>query len=359
MRDAGEIQALTEREISESGCLAPCAFLARLGRLDPRDLQSGTAKGRLLDHIYGDLAVVAEELRLALEYARKLGLREEPHPISIPVGTCAEIPDDRWAMIAWRRAPDAQMDLFFDNPGRTAAAQLKEALIAADTASALEHLDALESVEPSHPLAAAAPRLIDALEWRFGEGDPWDCVHTATSLAHIALGERATDFANQLWRRLADMLPTGTDQHLAALEQAGAWNTVLEVIAGIPEPTPAILARAIHAARAVADNESATRWLVLLCLHPSSDDADVEPVLGHPAWEAVADDWYEKGLDELPWSLFPAFLAMRGVVRECPEGANDTSLIAAIAFAREPTQPAHREAFRKIAPELFSVIHTR
>ena len=360
MLSPAEIRELTEREISEAGCLAPCAFLARLGRLDPRDLQDNSCVGRLVDRIYGDLSVVAREIQIAVEYARKLGLREEPQPVSMPVGTCAELPDDRWAMTAWRRPADAQMDLFFDNPGRSAAAQLKSALASDDAGAALEHLDTLESVDPSHPLVAAAPPLIAALQADIADdSDTWDTVHTAASLARIALGDDGSAFVQSLWRRFARAQKKGSSIHLAALEQATAWQELLGTIADLPAPSPETIVQAIHAARACGEDKSAIEWLIRLCCHPQATDANIEPVLDHPIWETVADDWYERGLDRLPWPRFPCFLALRGHARNIPDAVIDDALAAAIRVAHAPADADCRAALRSAVPDLFSALYSR
>jgi len=381
MAAARDMTSRVEALVARHGRYRPVDLLTALRRLRPEALDRWRAGEAVLeDLIAGDPERWVGMLREAAEAARNLGLEAE---LRVPAdgrgrALIASRSPGRQQLVCteYRRVEQGpQMDLFFDNPGVVARNRLIEALLAGDAGVAAERLAALDPSDTDHAAQTAAEVLVDTLGWR-----PEDS-STAAALEFIEqqlepaarelLDRRADSFLQRYWSALAQATdgrafePEHPDRHPAALylragDPAGAAG------AAHAEDRfwrhPALLKILFDAGAALGDRTRTLEAIIELCWRDETVALAClnrcrDPDIGH------ALDRFCEAEPELPWALFPAWLALFLPVPELHSEADDSApgvepdaraaLEAATMLRRHPDDVENRRALRELAPELF------
>lgn len=370
-----------EALVARHGRYRPIDLLTALRRLRPEALETWRAGDAVLeDLIAGDPERWVELLGDAAAAARKLGLEGELHVPADGRGRAlvASRSPGRQQLVCteYRRVEQGpQMDLFFDNPGVVARNRLIQALLDGDAAVAAERLAALDPSDLDHASQTAAEVLVDALGWR-SEG-----TSTAGAVEFIEqqlepaarelLDRRSDAYLRRYWREVAGVAsgrPFDRDhpeQHssmlyLRAGDPAGAAEAVRDED-GFWRHSP-LLKTLFDAGVALGDRRLMLEAIVELCW---CDEAGALACLNRCADPDIgrAQDRFCESEPELPWVLFPAWLALFLPVPELASDAGDcaayadpgarTALTAAAALRTDPDDIDRRRKLRELAPELF------
>jgi hypothetical protein len=249
-----------DAQLMEQGAFSPLDLLFNSGRLIYSDYEAWRRREiESLDSVLmGDGAKIAAETQRAVDYARSIGLVEQPQEFlawdeagagsSATSGKSLRVSGDpRFARLIGSRYVPAQkvpqMDLFFDNPVVALANGITRALTSRNLGESQRQLDRLYMQSPNHPDLAAYDQLLAALE---GLDQPVTDVQArvafllqiAPSARHL-LGMDSRDFLAPLWRQVADHLggvgfsAAAPELHRSfALGQAQDWLAVGESVLG-------------------------------------------------------------------------------------------------------------------------------
>jgi hypothetical protein len=253
-----ELQAQVDAQLMEQGAFSPLDLLFNSGRLVYADYEAWRRREiEYLDSmLMGDAAKITAEAQRAVEYARKIGLVEQPQeflawdeeghsggsssgkPLRISSNTqLARLMASRY--IPAQKVP--QMDLFFDNPVVALTNGITRALAARNLGESQRQLDRLYVQSPNHPDLASYDQLLAALE---GLDQPIADVQARIAflqqvapMARDLLGLDSRDFLSPLWRQVADSLggvefsADAPELHRSfALGQAQDWGGVSESV---------------------------------------------------------------------------------------------------------------------------------
>lgn len=370
------IRALVDRLVARDGGYRPLELCKLSRRLDGRDEQCWLRGevGFLEDLFYGDPARVAEMLRVAAEWARRLELADEPD--TAIDGRAGRVfrnsTDELIARTAWqRRQISDQADLFFDNSQATARNRLQRALVDGDPVRAEQHLAEMARMHPDGELLADAEHLVGALGWlKQQPEDPRSrVVRVEDELAARArrfLGaDQADRFLAVLWRHLAGCFdpaqydPASDATHVSTLlERAGDWSDVIDSIRAVPDyqDHPALLRRLAHAGLAVDRRDQGWQALAQLCWHhPGEAESFLERTTSKEIQRRIEQYWDLE--PALPIELFPAWLAtlsfaLPDLARDESRGACALELV--LAVRSQPTERKPRERLAGQEPELMA-----
>jgi hypothetical protein len=255
-----ELQAQVDAQLMEQGAFSPLDLLFNSGRLIYSDYEAWRRREiESLDSVLmGDGAKIAAETQRAVDYARSIGLVEQPQEFLAwdeagagSGGTSGKSlrvsGDPRFARLIGSRYVPAQkvpqMDLFFDNPVVALANGITRAMASRNLGESQRQLDRLYVQSPNHPDLAAFDQLLAALE---GLDQPVADIQArvafllqvAPSARHL-LGMDSRDFLAPLWRQVADCLggvgfsAAAPELHRSfALGQAQDWLAVSESVLG-------------------------------------------------------------------------------------------------------------------------------
>ncbi len=373
-----------EQLIARHGCYRPVDLLVALRQLSADALAAwragrGGEHGVLEDAIAGDPERWMACLRAAADWAERRGL--EP-ALVVPVN-----PDRRALSAArgparqqllcteYRRVEQGpQLDLFFDNPGLIARNRLVEALLSGDDAQAAERLAEIDTAAIDQALQTAAELLVDALAWSPGRDLDAAMAFVEQQLVPAAqqfLERRAGQFLRPYWRALARMAeglqfdPTRPERHASALHlRAGNPAGTVETIRAEPEywGEPGLLVRIFDAGTMLGDRNAMLEAIIELCWTHERQALECLNRCPDPA-VGLALEQFGEAPGELPWALFPAWLAL---LMPLPEPASlrhpgprdddatpRRAFTAAIALRRQPADIDARRALYMLAPELF------
>lgn len=370
-----------EALVARNGRYRPIDLLTALRRLRPEALETWRAGDAVLeDLIAGDPERWVELLRDAAAAARKLGLEGE---LRVPAdgrgrALVASRSPGRQQLVCteYRRVEQGpQMDLFFDNPGVVARNRLIEALLDGNVALAAERLAELNPSDTDHASQTAAEVLVDALGWRPEDTSTAGAIEFIEQqlepAARELLDRRSDSYLRRYWRELADAARGRSfdrehpEQHSAMLylragDPAGAAETV-HAESGFWRHS-ALLKTLFDAGVALGDRTLLLEAIIELCWR---DEAAALACLNRCADPDIgrALDRFSEAEPELPWSLFPAWLALFLPVPECIFDAEDyaadtdpgafSALMAAAALRNHPDDVDKRRELRAVAPELF------
>jgi len=398
MTAAQDIAHRVEKLVARNGCYRPVDLLVALRRLPVEALEqwrtgAGDPPMVLEDCIAGNPERWVELLCEARDWAEKRGLQAE---LRVPSSGRHDGPGSRGgssggrgrALLAARspvrqqllcteyrrveRGP--QMDLFFDNPALIARNELVQALLAGDATAAAQHLTRLDPAGTGHAEQTAAEVLVDALDWQPGQEDPGPALEFVEQhlepAARTFLTDRADAFLRRYWRELARVL-AGRDFDPKRPRLHPSWPAARAGDpAGVIDSIRAeraywrhaeLLARLFDAATALRDLGLMLEAIIELCWRDETvalsclnrcDNADI----------SRAFDRFCEAEPELPWVLFPAWLALHLPVPEPPSGHAEestadphprTALTAAAALRASPNDIQARLALREPAPALF------
>lgn len=253
-----ELQARVDAQILEQGAFAPLELLFDSGRLGYEDYESWRRReaASLDELLMGDPTRIRAELQQAADYARSIGLVEQPQEFYAwqqagRQDRPLEISADRelQRLIGSRYLPaqsKPQLDLFFDNPVVVLTNGIARALSARNAAEAQRQLDRLYQQAPTHADLAAYDLLVAALG-HLGRTDldPVDelaFLHALAPVAKRLLTSQSRDLLAPLWRQLADLLQgrafsadTPELHRSFALGQAQDWAGVGKAVLAEPQ----------------------------------------------------------------------------------------------------------------------------
>jgi len=253
------LQAQVDAQLLEQGAFAPLELLFNTGRLLYGDYEGWRRREiELLDGaLMGNSDKIKAELQQAVDYARRIGLVEQPQEF-LPWHTEGTSADSASSTRALRISMDTQlqkligsryiraqnlpqMDLFFDNPIVALTNGIVQALATRNLPDAQRRLDQLYAQAPTHADLAAFDQLLAALS-HLGHAveDP------RAELAFLAevspdarrlLGAQSRDLLAPLWLQLAGALanvafnPEEPNLHRSfAFTQAQDWAAVSDCI---------------------------------------------------------------------------------------------------------------------------------
>lgn len=372
------IQSAVDRLLAREQSFRPLAFLKLIGRIDAAELarwESGELKC-LEDGLYGNPAVCLDELRLAANWAGKLGLEGR---VDTEEGGGRRLfrsgGDDRLARTVWQRAaPSAQGDLFFDTGFAQARNALNQALLTCDRDRAEQALADLSRADPGNDVQANGERLVEALAWLDqAPDDPAARLETLENdiqpRARQLLGPADTArFLEPFWRQLAQALdPTGFDparpqlHPSALLARLEDWPAVIAAVQAVPAhlDQPVLLARLADAALAAGEREQGLAAVCQLCWrHKAAAESWLDACQDDELVRRVEIFW---DLDPpLPIDLFPAWLvSVAYALPDIPPGTQpDTPATEAWTRFRtlraDPTDMEQREWLQREQSKLFS-----
>jgi hypothetical protein len=370
------VRALVDRLVSRDGAYRPLELLKLTGRLESRDEQRWV-RGEvafLEERFYGHPGRVAEMLRTAAEWARRLELADEVDTV-IPAQAARifrNAVDDRLARTAWqRRQVSQQADLFFDNGHANARHQLQRALLDGDRARSEQHLAELARSQPHSEILADAEHLVGALAWL--EAAPQDIVTLARSVEsalaprarRLLGGEDAERYLARFWVHLAGHSdptcydPARHSAHPAALlERAGRLSEAIAAVLAVSDHRqhPELLACLARSGLAGGRRDLGWQAIVRMCWHhPSEAERFFEMCRDEEVQRRIERFWDLE--PPLPAELFPAWLAT--VSFALPELHADDSrgskALSSVMAAR--SRPGHRKAREWLAAHEPQLLH--
>jgi len=301
-----ELQTRIDAQILEQGAFAPLEFLIEAGRLVHGDYESWRRReiGSLDDVLMGSKEKIRSQLESAAQYARGIGLIEQPQTFyawgsgavdhsDAPLRISADAQLHRLLACRYVPAPDApQLDLFFDNPVVVLTNGLVRALSARELRESQRLLDRLYDQAPNHADLGAFDRLLAALgHLDRPVGDPrreLEFLSDITPIAKRLLGWESRDLVMPLWRQLADALRNQTfsinepDLHRSfALIQAQDWAGVSDAVQSEPQwrlHAPLCLRLAQSCFYRQRRTDALTAWFYLCWRAP----AQASDALGNP-----------------------------------------------------------------------------
>lgn len=229
------LQTQVDTQILEQGAFAPLEFLIDSGRLVHSDYEDWRRRQieSLDDVLMGSREKIRIQLEAAVDYARSIGLVEQPQTFyawvtQSPTGGAAvrgtsldhvdaplRISGDAVLakLIAGRYVPAQsapQMDLFFDNPVVALTNGIARSLSARNLGETQRQLDRLYAQAPNHADLAAFDRLLEALAHLdrpvLDAPQELEFLLSITPAAKRLLGWEARDLLTPLWQQLADGL---------------------------------------------------------------------------------------------------------------------------------------------------------
>ncbi|MCH8479121.1 MAG: hypothetical protein LAT56_14445 [Wenzhouxiangella sp.] len=371
------IQSAVDRLLSREQCYRPLALLKLIRRVDSKVLaqwESGELKW-LEDGLYGHPQACLDELRVAADWARKLGLEARLEAAEQGRRLFRSGADDRLASTNWHRAaPSAQGDLFFDTGFAQARSALNQSLLAADRERAEQALADLSRADPGNEAQADGERLVEALGWlEEAPDDPRlrlavldeDIQARARRLLGAAESRR---FLAPLWRQLAaamdpaDFDSLEPDRHPSAvLARVEDWAAVVEAVRAVPDyvKLAQLLGRLASAALAAGDREVGLAAVCQLCWrHPKAAQAWLDACRDDELVRRVEVFW---DLDPpLAIDLFPAWLVSVAYAlpdipeQDRPDDEASEAWTRFRALRADPTDLTLREWFQTRQPALFS-----
>ncbi len=370
-----QVSALVDRLVARDGGYRPLELLKLVRRLDSRDEQRWLRGeiGFLEDCLYGDPAKIADSLRMAAEWARRLELADEADA-AIPERAgriFRNAVDDRLARTAWqRRQVSQQADLFFDNGQATVRGQLQRALADGDRDRSEQHLAEMARNHPDSEILADAEHLVGAMAWLEGVPDDIDAmVHVldqdlATRARRLLGAEEARRYLARFWGHLAaqadpaDYDPDNSHCHPSALyERAGDPAAAIAAVESVPdcERYPDLLVCLARSGLACGHRDRGWQALALLCWHhPEAAESFLETTGDEEVQRRVEQFWDLE--PPLPTALFPAWLATAAyALPEVPEddSRGSRALAGVLAARARPDEPAAREWLARHEPELM------
>ncbi len=370
------IRALVDHLVARDGCYRPLELLKLSRRLDRRVEQRWLRGelGVLEDQLYGEPGRIAEMLRLASEWARRLELADEPD--TAIGGRAGRVfrnnVDELSVRTAWhRRQVSEQADLFFDNSQATARKRLQRALVDADGVRAEQHLAEMARMHPDSELLADAEHLVGALGWLDRQpADPRALVISVDDelapRARRFLGpDEAGRYLGRLWRYLAAQLdpaqfdPAADEMHVSALlERAGDGSAVIESIQAVSDYQrhPVLLRRLARAGFADERRDLGWQALAQLCWHyPAEAESFLERTTEKEIQRRIEQYWDLE--PELSIELFPAWLATLSFALPDLKGNHSRgsrALERVLAARAQPTDRQARECLAAEEPELMA-----
>jgi hypothetical protein len=287
------IQASVDAQLMERGAFSPLELLIDTGRLAYGDYERWRrGEVRFLDEmLMGSRNKIEDQLRLAVSYARSIGLVEtaqEFHAWQTPATEPAssdvtahplKVSEDRafHDLVVGRYTPAQavpQMDLFFHNPVVALANGIVQALSAGHFEEAQRQLDRLYEHEPNHADLPAFDRLVAALGARdrpiADVRQELEHLQALEPSARQLMGSKFRDLLVPLWRRLAAALsgarfqPQAPELHASfALSHAQDWTGVRASVLAEPkwwEHLPLCLRLAQSAFHRRQHIEALTAW---------------------------------------------------------------------------------------------------
>ncbi|MEE4331562.1 MAG: hypothetical protein V2J10_11885 [Wenzhouxiangella sp.] len=371
------IQAAVDRLVARDGCYRPAALLRLTLRLGPdgSEPERGDGAGFIEDALYGDPARVADMLRLAADWARRLGLQAEVEKPSAAGPRWFRSPDtDRLARTVWQRAVETpQGDLFFDNRFAVARGNLARAVVDGRRDAAEQSLAEMARAGADHEVQADAEHLVGALAWL--DGPVVDVARTLEGIdatlaprAERFLGRRdARSYLARFWRWLAAGMDAATfdperaDGHPSRLYQR--LEEPEKVIASVRQVAdyqrhPVLLERLANAGLAAGDREAGLSAMCQLCwLHAERAEQWLDRCRDPELARRIEIFW---DLDTpLDVALFPAWLVAMAypLPESTDEGRFDHPAAEATArfrqLRRQPDDRATRAWLQTQQPDLF------
>jgi hypothetical protein len=253
------LQAQVDAQLLEQGAFAPLELLFNSGRLLYSDYEGWRRREiEFLDGaLMGSSDKIKAELQQAINYAKRMGLVEQPQeflPWHVDVAPADADRGDRPLRISmdaqlqrvigsrYVRAQNLpQMDLFFDNPIVALTNGIVQALATRNLPNAQRQLDQLYAQAPTHTDLAAFDQLLAALG-HLGHPvqdarDEVVFLGEVTPTARRILGAQSRDLLAPLWQQVASTLsqvafdPDEPNLHSSfALSQAQDWVAVSDSV---------------------------------------------------------------------------------------------------------------------------------
>jgi hypothetical protein len=371
------IQAAVDRLVARDGCYRPAALLRLTLRLSPdgSEPEHEDGPGFIEDTLYGNPERVADMLRIAADWARRLGLQAEVEKPATAGPRWFRSPEtDRLARTVWQRAVESpQGDLFFDNRFAVARGHLARALVEGRRDAAEQSLAEMARVGADPDVQADAEHLVGALAWLDGAAsDPGRTLEAIDAglepRARRFLGRRdARSYLARFWRWLAAGMDTATfDPELADGHPSRLYERLDEpeqVIAAVRQVAdyqrhPVLLERLANAGLAAGDREAGLAAMCQLCwLHAERAEQWLDRCRDPELARRIEIFW---DLDTpLDVELFPAWLV--AMAYPLPESSDEAGVDhpAAEAMARfrhlrrKPDDRTTRAWLQTQQPDLF------
>ena len=371
------IQAAVDRLVARDGYYRPEALLRLTLRLDPEgvELERGDGPGFIEDTLYGDPERVVDMLRIAADWARRLGLQAEVENPPAAGPRWFRSPEaDRLARTVWRRAVETpQADLFFDNRFAVARGNLARALVEGRRDAAEQSLGEMARAGAEPEVQADAEHLVGALAWLDGAvpepGRALEVIDAGLEpRARRFLGRRdAQTYLAQFWRWLATSVdaaafePELADAHPSRLhERLDDPEAVMAAVRQVPDYQhyPILLERLANAGLAGGDREAGLAAMCQLCWFHGGRAEQWLDQCRDPELARRIDIFWDLDVP-LEVELFPAWLVAMGypLPESSEEGQCDHSSAEAVArcrqLRRQPDDRSARTWLQTQQPELF------
>ena len=402
------LQTQVDTQILEQGAFAPLEFLIDSGRLvhsDYEDWRRGQIES-LDDVLMGSKEKIRIQLEAAVDYARSIGLVEQPQTFyawvtQSPTGGAAvrgtsldhvdaplRISGDAVLakLIAGRYVPAQsapQMDLFFDNPVVALTNGIARSLSARNLGETQRQLDRLYAQAPNHADLAAFDRLLEALAHLdrpvLDAPQELEFLLSITPTAKRLLGWEARDLLTPLWQQLADglkahpYLASEPNLHISFVYvQAQDWAAASAAVHEVPDwwsHAPLCLRLATSSFYQQRRSDALTAWFHLCWRAPEAAAEALnnprQPDTGIKAqWQRFLDS--EEDPPFTP-ADFPAWLLLRDpgltlqLALDLPTGSTPAEehyrcvhrWIDARRAQRTDEELAQRKALQALHPGLF------